>query len=82
MYAVKEAVIAKEHAGGALDTAIFFMDMRTYGKDFESYYDRAREEKGVRFVRTRIHSITEDRETKELHLRYVDEAGNAIGGNL
>jgi heterodisulfide reductase subunit A len=35
MYAIKEAVIAKEHASGELDTAIFFMDMRTYGKDFD-----------------------------------------------
>ena len=24
-----------------LDTAIFFMDMRTFGKDFEQYYNRA-----------------------------------------
>jgi len=78
MYAVKEAVIAKEHAGGELDTAIFFMDMRTYGKEFENYYDRAREEQGVRFIRTRIHSIVEDRETKELKLLYVDEAGNSL----
>jgi len=78
MYAVKEAVIAKEHAGGDLDTAIFFMDMRTYGKEFESYYDRAREEQGVRFIRTRIHSIVEDRETKDLKLRYVDEAGTPL----
>ena len=75
MYAVKEAVIAKEHAGGELDTAIFFMDMRTYGKDFESYYNRARDEKGVRFVRTRIHSIVEDKKTKALKMRYVDDAG-------
>ncbi len=75
MYAVKEAVIAKEHAPNDLDTAIFYMDMRTYGKDFEAYYDRAREEQGVRFVRTRVHSIVEDRETKSLQLRYVDDAG-------
>ncbi len=57
MYAIKEAVIAREHAHGDLDTAIFFMDMRTYGKDFERYYDRAREESGVRFIRSRVHSI-------------------------
>jgi len=31
MYAIKEAVIAKEHAGNDLDCAIFFMDMRTHG---------------------------------------------------
>lgn len=78
MYAVKEAVIAKEHAPADLDTAIFFMDMRTYGKEFESYYDRAREEQGVRFLRTRVHTIVEDRDTGDLQLRYVDESGKTL----
>ncbi len=57
MYAIKEAVIAKEHAPYPLDAAIFFMDMRTFGKDFEHYYNRAKDEHGVRFIRSRIHSI-------------------------
>ena len=48
-YAIKEAIVAKEHAKGGLDTAIFYIDMRTFGKDFERYYNRAREEAGVRF---------------------------------
>ena len=39
MYAIKEAVIAMEHAHGALDTAIFYMDIRSHGKDFERYYE-------------------------------------------
>jgi heterodisulfide reductase subunit A len=51
------------------------MDMRTYGKDFEKYYDRAREEQGVRFIRSRIHTIEEDPESKGLTIRYVDENG-------
>ena len=75
MYAVKEAVIAKEHSDHDLDTAIFFMDMRTYGKDFEKYYERAREEEGVRFIRSRIHSLEEDPETQDIIVQYVDEAG-------
>ena len=75
MYAVKEAVISKEHADYDLDAAIFFMDMRTYGKDFEKYYDRAREDQGVRFVRSRIHTIEEDPESKNLTIRYADENG-------
>ena len=75
MYAVKEAAIAKEHSEHGLDTAIFFMDMRTYGKDFERYYDRAKDEQGVRFIRSRIHSISEDPETKGLILEYADEGG-------
>ncbi len=75
MYAIKQAIIAKEHAKEGLDTTIFFMDMRTFGKDFERYYDRAREEIGVRFVRSRIHSIVEEPDTKDLIIRYVDEEG-------
>ena len=35
-YAIKEAIVAKEHSKEPLDTAIFYIDMRTYGKDFES----------------------------------------------
>ncbi|MBM4284157.1 MAG: CoB--CoM heterodisulfide reductase iron-sulfur subunit A family protein [Deltaproteobacteria bacterium] len=71
MYAIKEAVIAKEHAPYDLDCAIFYMDMRTYGKDFERYYLRAQEQ-GVRFVRSRIHSIDLGQDG-DLLLRYMDE---------
>ena len=74
MYAIKEAVIAKEHAPYALDTAIFFMDMRTFGKDFELYYNRARDEQGVRFIRSRIHSI-DPLPDDNLAIRYADESG-------
>lgn len=74
MYAIKEAVIAKEHSSQPLDTTIFFMDMRTYGKDFEKYYVRAEEEKGVNFVRSRIHSIT-PAEDDNLLIKYADESG-------
>ena len=56
MYAIKEAVIAKEHAKGDLDAAIFFMDMRTFGKEFEQYYTRAKEN-GIRFLRSRVHTM-------------------------
>lgn len=75
MYAIKQAVIAREHAGGDLDATIFFMDMRTFGKDFERYYDRAREEMGVRFVRSRIHSVVEDPASRTPLIHYVDEDG-------
>ncbi|MBW1753130.1 MAG: CoB--CoM heterodisulfide reductase iron-sulfur subunit A family protein, partial [Deltaproteobacteria bacterium] len=76
MYAIKEAVIAQEHAHEDLDTAIFFMDMRTYGKDFERYYERAKNEHGVRFVRARIHSIEPAAlDSDDLKLHYIDEDG-------
>jgi len=78
MYAIKEAVIAKEHAGNDLDCAIFFMDMRTHGKDFERYYDAAREKHDVRFVRARVYKINPDEETGDLVIRYVGESGEPM----
>ncbi len=76
MYAIKEALIAKEHSDDDLDTAIFFMDMRTQGKDFEQYYDRARNEAGVRFIRSRVHTIDPGKPGyDDLQIIYMDENG-------
>jgi heterodisulfide reductase subunit A-like polyferredoxin len=74
MYAIKEAVIAKEHSKEPLDATIFYMDMRTYGKDFEKYYNRAEQEKGVRFIRSRIHTI-EATDGDNLRIRFAAESG-------
>jgi len=75
MYAIKEAVIAKEHIGDELDCAIFYMDMRTHGKEFERFYNSAKDKSGVRFIRSRVHSIDPVADTDDLEVRYVDEAG-------
>lgn len=72
-YAVKEAVLAKEHAAGDLDTAIFYIDIRTHGKDFEASFNRARDEMGVRFIKSRIMNITPVRETGGHRIHYVEE---------
>jgi heterodisulfide reductase subunit A len=77
-YAIKEAIVAKEHSKDGLDTAIFYIDMRTYGKDFERYYNRAREEAGVRFIKSRITQILPVKETGGLLIRYTDEAQTRI----
>jgi len=74
MYAIKEAVIAKEHAHGDVEASIFYMDIRTYGKDFEEYYNRARDEHGVRFIRSRIHTVNPV-EDGNLEITYVDDSG-------
>jgi heterodisulfide reductase subunit A len=76
MYAIKEAIIAKEHSKEPLDAAIFFMDMRTHGKEFEKYYWRARDEFGIRFIRSRVHTIDAVPGTDDVALRYLDEEGN------
>jgi heterodisulfide reductase subunit A len=71
MYSIKEAIIAKEH-GGDLKPTIFYMDMRAFGKEFDEYYNRAKNEYGIKFVRSRIASVSEDPKTKNLVLKYVE----------
>jgi heterodisulfide reductase subunit A len=72
MYAIKEAVIVKEHSSNPLDCTIFYMDMRCYGKEFDAYYERAQGEWGIEFVRSRVASVTEDPSTGNLFLHYVE----------
>ncbi len=78
MYAIKEAVISKEHAGKGLDCAIFFMDIRTHGKDFEKYYENAKNKHGVRFIRSRVHTITPIPNSDDLEIRYIKEDGELV----
>ena len=75
MHAIKEALVAKERAGGALEAAIFYMDMRTFGKSFQRYRDQAETEHGVRFEKGRVHSILYDENSGDLIVRHVDYSG-------
>ena len=76
-YAIKEAMLAKEHVKEELDTAIFYMDVRTHGKDFEKYYNRG-QDAGIRFVKSRITNIVPvDGNGRQL-IRYVDETGKRV----
>jgi len=74
MYAIKDSMIAKEHAEEELDCVVFNMDIRTFGKDYEKYYNRAKDA-GIRFIKSRIHSIDEIGDTGNLSIRYMDDAG-------
>ncbi|HVP41526.1 MAG TPA: CoB--CoM heterodisulfide reductase iron-sulfur subunit A family protein [Candidatus Krumholzibacteriaceae bacterium] len=72
MYGMKEAVIAKEHTPTKLDCKIFYMDIRAYGKEFDAYYNRAKNEWGIKFIRSRVASVDEDSATNNLLVRYVE----------
>jgi len=72
MYTIKEAVIAQEHSSTPLNCTVFYMDMRAYGKEFDAYYDRAKEEWGVKFIRSRVASATENPLTGNIFVRYVE----------
>jgi heterodisulfide reductase subunit A len=75
MYAMKEAVIAQEHNPG-LESTIFFMDMRAFGKEFDDYYTRAEEEHKVNFIRSRVASTRQDPVTRDILVSYTDEDGS------
>lgn len=77
MYAIKEAVIAKDHVPG-LGASIFYMDMRTHGKEFDQYMERAKKDSGVRFVRCRVNGVETDGSSDDLRLSYVNEAGRQV----
>ncbi|NNG06958.1 MAG: response regulator, partial [Desulfobacteraceae bacterium] len=75
MFAIKEALLAKERSEGKVDTSIFYMDMRTFGKDFQRYRDRAEQEYGVHFLRSRIHTIDPAEPDSDLKISYADRDG-------
>lgn len=75
MYAIKQAMITKEH--GDLQEDIFFMDIRSYGKEFEAYVHRGEREYGINMHRAaRVSNIEEDPETKRLYVNYTDCNGD------
>jgi len=77
-YAVKEAMLAVEHSTAPLDAAIFYIDIRTHGKDFEKYYHRGRDEAGIRFIKSRVSNIVPVNGNGDLLIRYVDPLGKRI----
>ncbi len=74
MYAIKEAVIAKEHHH-EVEPTIFYMDIRAHGKDFDAYFERAKKEYGVRFIRSMASRVAERPKSKNLTISYVDSQG-------
>ena len=77
MYAIKEAIMAVDHVPG-LAAAVFYNDIRAYGKGFETYYEGAKKKYGVRFQRGIISSVKERQQTKNLVLGYISESGESV----
>ncbi len=73
-YATKEAIIAKDHTKGT-ECHIFYMDIRTFGKGFDEYYERAKKEYGVNYTRCRVAHVEEVPQTNDLKIVYRTEEG-------
>jgi heterodisulfide reductase subunit A len=48
------------------------MDVRAHGKDFDAYVERAKQEYGVRFIRSMVSRLAELPKTKNLKINFVD----------
>jgi len=69
MYSLKQAHQIKEKTGAEVYS--IYMDMRTFGKDYEEFYRRNREE-GIQFIQGRPSQVTVDPETGRLYIDVED----------
>jgi len=56
MYAIKEAMVAKEH-DPECEITIYYMDIRTQGKDFDAARIKAEEHYGIKFIRAKVADV-------------------------
>ena len=69
-YTQKQVILTKDHNPEA-ECTIFHNDIRSFGKDFERYYQRAEQLPGVEFIRSYASIVREDPESKNVFLRYA-----------
>ena len=74
MYAIKQAMLLC----GALplvDVTVYYMDIRTFGKGFEQFYQNAKA-MGIEFVKAKVAKITEDdQQNPVVRIEVIDEDG-------
>jgi len=73
-YTQKQVILAKDHLPD-LHAKIFHNDIRSYGKDFERFYQRAQKLPDVHFVRSYVSIGSEDPETGDVSIRYTTPDG-------
>ncbi|MDF1562556.1 MAG: FAD-dependent oxidoreductase [Deltaproteobacteria bacterium] len=73
-YIQKQVILTKDHDADA-EAVIFHNDIRSYGKDFERFYQRAQKLPGVEFVRSYVSIGREDPVTKNVTIRYATAEG-------
>ena len=81
LYALKEALLIGEAARlqdlPLPEISLFYMDIRTYGKTYEKYLEKAQEELGLRLIRSRVHSLIQPPGHPRIILRYGLDDGTA-----
>jgi len=68
-YTQKQVILTKDHDAGA-ECTIFHNDIRSYGKDFETFYHRTEQLPGTRFIRSYVSIGREIPGSKNVTIRY------------
>jgi heterodisulfide reductase subunit A len=71
VYSVKQCIVAKDHEPAVRDFYYFYRDMRAYGRGFEEFYLRGRDETGIHFIKSSPASIVPGPDGN-LKVRYED----------
>jgi heterodisulfide reductase subunit A len=69
-YIQKQVILAKDHDPDT-QAFIFHNDIRSFGKDFERFYQRAENLPGVKFIRSYVSIGKEIPDTKNVTIRYA-----------
>ncbi len=68
-YTQKQVILTKDHDPHA-ECTIFHNDIRSFGKDFERFYERTERLPGIRFIRGYPSILREDPQSKNVTIRY------------
>ncbi len=75
MYATKEAILAKQRLGENTNCTVFIMDERAFNKKYTSYFDKAKHQHNIEYIRCRVSQIRADPDTNDLILHYASPDG-------
>jgi len=78
MYSMKLGHLVREHVPGAM-VYEFYIDMRSFGKGFEEFYNRILEE-GTLFIRGRPAEVTDVAETREEQGKLIVVSEDTLAG--
>ncbi|MBT8369525.1 MAG: FAD-dependent oxidoreductase, partial [Deltaproteobacteria bacterium] len=69
-YTQKQVILTKDHDAEA-ECTIFHNDIRSYGKDFEPFYQRTEQLPGIRFLRSYVSIGKEIPQSKNVTIKYA-----------
>ncbi len=75
MYATKQAMFVRQRSPET-EVVVYYMDLRGMGKDYERYFNRAKNEFGIEYRRSMVSTVHEDPRNRKLNLVY--DAGDAF----